>query len=191
LAGNPNGPSPLHLQAAVRALRRGGVIACPTEAVWGLSCDPNNAEAVAQLLALKGRPIDKGLILVAASEQQLDFLLHDLNTQQRQALTETWPGPATWLLPHHDRVPTWVSGEHATVAVRVSAHPAISALCSAWGGPLVSTSANRAGAVPAKASFQVQRYFGHALDYILPGRIGHSNRPTSIRDLASGEIVRH
>lgn len=184
-------PGPLHLQAAVRALRGGGVIACPTEAVWGLSCDPGNAEAVAGLLALKGRPVAKGLILVAASEQQLDFLLHDLNAQQRQALTETWPGPATWLLPHHNRVPAWICGKHATVAVRVSAHPALAALCDAWGGPLVSTSANPAGALPARESFQVQRYFGSALDFVLPGRIGQSGRPTSIRDLASGEIVRH
>jgi L-threonylcarbamoyladenylate synthase len=191
LSHNPNRPSPLHLQAAVRALRQGGVIACPTEAVWGLSCDPGNAEAVARLLALKSRPVAKGLILVAASEQQLDFLLHDLGAPQRQALSDSWPGPATWLLPHRDRVPAWICGAHATVAVRVSAHPAVSALCTAWGGPLVSTSANRAGALPARESFQVQRYFGAALDYILPGRVGQSDRPTSIRDLASGEIVRH
>lgn len=184
-------PSPLHLRKAVRALRDGGVIACPTEAVWGLSCDPNDADAVEHLLALKGRPMDKGLILVAASEQQLEFLLGDLSAQQRQALAETWPGPATWLLPHRNRVPDWICGKHATVAVRVSAHPAVAALCNAWGGALVSSSANRAGAQPAREAYQVQRYFGAAVDYILPGRTGLSDKPTSIRDLASGTIVRH
>ena len=193
MAGNPDAqvPSPLHLRNAVRALRAGGVIACPTEAVWGLSCDADNAEAVAHLLALKKRPVAKGLILVAASEQQLEFLLHDLSAPQRQSLAETWPGPATWLIPHHNRVPPWIRGEHATVAVRVSAHPVVSALCKAWGGPLVSTSANRAGATPAREAFQVQRYFGNELAYILAGRIGQSGRPTTIRDLASGDIVRH
>lgn len=186
----PQAPSPIRLRAAVSALRGGGVIACPTEAVWGLSCDPDDADAVALLLALKGRPVAKGLILVAASQRQVEFLLADLTTQQRQTLDDSWPGPATWLLPHHNRVPAWICGEHATVAVRVSAHPVVSALCDAWGGPLVSTSANRAGARPARESFQVRRYFGDELDYIVPGRVGAASRPTAIRDLFSGKIVR-
>lgn len=186
----PLPPSSLRLQAATCALRRGGVIACPTEAVWGLSCDPDNENAVAHLLALKGRPVTKGLILVAATQGQIDFLLSDLTEHQRQTLSATWPGPATWLLPHRNRVPGWICGEHATVAVRVSGHPVVSALCAAWGGPLVSTSANRAGARPALAAFQVRRYFGDGLDYLLPGELGALGRPTSIRDLLSGQFIR-
>lgn len=183
-------PNALHLKAAVSALRRGGVIGCPTEAVWGLSCDPNNEGAVAHLLALKGRPVDKGLILVAGTLGHIDFLLSDLTAQQRQTLAADWPGPFTWLLPHGGRVPSWICGKHATVAVRVSAHPAVSALCMAWGGPLVSTSANVAGARPARAAFQVRRFFGAGLDYLLPGSLGTAARPTTIRDLRSGQIVR-
>lgn len=183
-------PSSLRLQAAVSALRRGGVIACPTEAVWGLSCDPQNEGAVAHLLALKGRPVAKGLILVAAHAGQLDFLLSDLTAQQRQTLSSSWPGPATWLVPHQGRVPSWICGVHATVAVRVSAHPVVGALCAAWGGPLVSTSANLAGARPAREAFQVRRFFGNGLDYLLPGRVGAAGRPTSIRDLLSGQFIR-
>jgi L-threonylcarbamoyladenylate synthase len=183
-------PAAQRLRAAVSTLRLGGVIACPTEAVWGLSCDPYNEDAVARLLALKARPVVKGLILVAAHASQIDFLLADLSEQQRQALAATWPGPVTWLLPHGDRVPAWISGEHATVAVRVSAHPVVSALCAAWGGPLVSTSANPTGARPAREAFQVRRYFGDQLDYLLPGRVGSSGRPTRILDIASGQIIR-
>lgn len=186
----PLPPSSLRLQAAVSALRQGGVIACPTEAVWGLSCDPDNESAVARLLALKGRPVAKGLILVAATQGQIDFLVSDLSEQQRDTLCASWPGPATWLLPHHGRVPHWVCGEHATVAVRVSDHPVVSALCAIWGGPLVSTSANPAGARPAREAFQVRRYFGNDLDYLLPGRVGAAGRPTCIRDLVSGQIIR-
>ena len=184
-------PSSLQVQSAVSALRRGGVIACPTEAVWGLSCDPADEDAVAHLLLLKGRSVTKGLILVAANEGQIEFLLSDLTGEQRQTIARDWPGPATWLVPHHGRVPSWVCGEHATVAVRVSAHPVVSALCRAWGGPLVSTSANRAGARPAREAFQVRRFFGEGLDYLLPGRVGAAARPTSIRDLSSGQVVRH
>jgi L-threonylcarbamoyladenylate synthase len=180
----------LRVDAAVRALSAGGVIACPTEAVWGLSCDPNNVDAVAHLLGLKRRPVAKGLILVAATEDQIAFLLAGLTVQQRATLTRSWPGPTTWLLPHMDQVPRWICGEHDTVAVRVSGHPIVSALCSAWGGPLVSTSANRAGARPAREVFQVRRYFGDGLDYLLPGTVGSAGRPTSIQDIASGQIVR-
>lgn len=182
--------SQLRLAAAVQALRAGGVVACPTEAVWGLSCDPGSEQAVGRLLALKGRPVAKGLILVAASASQFGFLLNDLTPQQRERLAGSWPGPNTWLVPHHGRVSPLVSGRHDSIAVRVSAHPVVQALCRAFGGPLVSTSANRGGARPARHAFQVWRYFRGDLDYLLSGRLGSSGRPSSIRDLASGEIIR-
>jgi L-threonylcarbamoyladenylate synthase len=180
----------LQLSTALSALSLGGVIACPTEAVWGLSCDPADAAAVKRLLALKKRPLHKGLILVASCEQQLDFLLQPLSGSQRQVLSDSWPGPTTWLIPHLQRVPRWVVGDHDTVAVRVSSHQVVSALCSAWGGPLVSTSANRTGGRPAREAFQVRSIFGTQLDYILPGSLGSAQRPTAIRDLSSGESIR-
>lgn len=186
----PFSPSSLRLGAALQAIECSGVVACPTEAVWGLSCDPFDQRAVMRLLQLKQRPLHKGLILVAASATQLDFLLEDLPGQQREQLAASWPGPATWLVPHGGRVPPWIHGAHATVAVRVTAHPVLSRLCSAWGGPLVSTSANPGGAQPARAGFQVQRYFGASLQGILPGHTGSSDSPTVIRDLASGKVIR-
>ncbi|MDH4039627.1 MAG: L-threonylcarbamoyladenylate synthase [Gammaproteobacteria bacterium] len=183
-------PAPLRLHLALQALAAGGVIACPTEAVWGLSCDPWNRLAVRRLLALKGRAPAKGLILVAAAERQFDFLLADLDPLQRRTLAASWPGPNTWLVPHAGRVPLWIHGEHDKVALRVSDHPSVKALCAAWGGPLVSTSANPAGRSPPRQHFQVKRYFGEQLDYILPGTVGSSDRPTVIRDLASGRVIR-
>jgi L-threonylcarbamoyladenylate synthase len=183
-------PVSLRLRLAQQVLSAGGVIACPTEAVWGLSCDPRNRRAVERLLTLKGRSLYKGLILVAADEQQLEFLLADLEPDERRAMSECWPGPSTWLVPHRGRVSAWVHGAHETVAVRVSDHPVVAALCAAWGGPLVSTSANPAGCRPPQAGFQVRRYFGDLLDYIVPGAVGDSGRPTQIRDLASRRIIR-
>ena len=183
-------PEPLRLRLALRALSAGGVVACPTEAVWGLSCDPENSRAVAHLLALKSRPVGKGLILVAATMGQLDFLLADLPAEQREKLAVSWPGPATWLVPHRDRVPQWIHGDHATVAARVSDHPVLRALCQAWGAPLVSTSANPGGCQPARELFQVQRYFGDRLAYRVPGAVGDAARPTTIRELASGRTIR-
>ena len=186
----PLQPSSLRLAAAVAALQDEGVVACPTEAVWGLSCDPDSARAVSRLLALKQRPVEKGLILVAASEDQLAFLLTDLSGAQRKQLSASWPGPNTWLVPHRERVQPWIHGSFDTVAVRVSQHPMVRALCEAWGGPLVSTSANPAGAQPPRAGFQVIRYFGDALDGLLPGEVGDARAPTTIRNLVSGQIVR-
>ena len=183
-------PSPFRLHAAVEALGSGGVVACPTEAVWGLSCDPANEAAVSRVLALKQRPVSKGLILVAADEDQFGFLLADLPADQRRRLSDSWPGPFTWLVPHRNRVAAWIHGDHDTVAVRVSDHPVVRALCLAWGGPLVSTSANPGGARPPVAAFQVRRYFGERLDAILPGSVGGAGRPTVIRDLASDRVVR-
>ncbi len=183
-------PSAFRLGAAVRALASGGVVACPTESVWGLSCDPDSVDAVARLLSLKERPMEKGLILVAASESQIGFLLSDLDPDQRARLSASWPGPNTWLVPHRRRVQPWIHGEHETVAVRVSAHPVVQALCRAWGGPLVSTSANPAGARPPVAAFQVRRFFGDRLDGMLPGAVGGSDRPSTIRDLASNRVIR-
>ena len=112
--------APLRLQLAAGVLHAGGILACPTEAVWGLSCDPFDQAAVNRLLLLKRRPVEKGLILVAADMAQLDFLLRDLSDGQRKKLEASWPGPNSWLVPHRGRVPAWIHGEHDTVAVRVS-----------------------------------------------------------------------
>ena len=185
----PGSPE-LSLGAAAAALKGGGVIACPTEAVWGLSCDPFDGAAVTRLLELKQRPVEKGLILVAADEPQLDLLLEPLTPAERDALRETWPGPNTWLVPHRGAVPQWVSGEHATVAVRVTAHPGMAALCEAFGGPLISTSANPGGEEPAMSSGTVLEYFSDSLDGWLAGELGDAARPSTIRDLATGEVIR-
>ncbi len=177
------------VQIAAAQLAAGGVMAYPTEAVWGLGCDPFNGDAVARVLALKRRPVAKGLILVAATFEQLDFLLFDLGGAQQRMLKDSWPGPNTWLVPHRDRVPDWVCGQHATVGVRVSAHPLVRALCSAYGGPLVSTSANPQGLPPARWGFQARRYFGVTIGY-LPGTVNHGAKPSVIRDLITGATLR-
>lgn len=180
-----------HLKQAVRAVKAGGVIAYPTEAVWGVGCDPWQRAAVERLLALKQRPMHKGLILVAADSRQISPLTDPLSATDRMTLDSSWPGPNTWLLADPDEwVPHWVKGEHKSVAVRVSDHPTVRALCRLLGGPLVSTSANPAGAEPARSATQVRQAFGRQLDYLLPGPLGGLAKPTVIRDLQSGQVMR-
>lgn len=183
--------SNLRIKQAARCLAAGGIVAYPTEAVWGLGCDPMNQEAALNLLQIKGRPVGKGMILVAASTGQLSPLLAPLSVEQRRMLADSWPGPVTWVVPDPDAVvPWWIRGDHASVAVRVSAHPIVKALCMAFGGPVVSTSANRAGQQPARTRLQVLKRLGNAPDLVLPGALGKQSRPSTIRDLVTGRVLR-
>lgn len=181
---------PKTLKRAVNFLKKGGVIGYPTEGVYGIGCDPMNQRAVERLLTLKKRPPDIGLILIAASWEQIQDLIDLTDSLDLDAILATWPGPFTWILPSNDKVPLWITGKHATVAVRVTDHPQAKALCEEFGGPLVSTSANIHGHHPARDNIQVYRHFGETLDYILPGRVGDRTQPTEIRDGLSGEVIR-
>jgi L-threonylcarbamoyladenylate synthase len=182
--------SPFHLREAVRHLSWGDVIAYPTEAVYGLGCDPMNAEAVYRLLAMKRREVDKGLILVAADIEQLLPYLQPLSVTELETLRQSWPGPVTWIIPCLPSVPVWLRGAHDSLAVRVSAHPLVQQLCSAWGGPIVSTSANVSGRPPARSALDVRRIFGTQVDCLLHAQTGGADRPTQIRVLGSDAILR-
>lgn len=180
------------LNATVDALRRGGVVAYPTEAVWGLGCDPFDEQAVMRLLAIKQRPADKGLILIAADTAQLDALVDwaALPGDRHVAVLGSWPGPNTWTVPVTDRVPAWIRGAHASVAVRVSDHPTVIALCRAFGGPLVSTSANLTGQPPAFQRRELDPRLLDLLDAVCEGETGGLTAPTAIRDAASDAVLR-
>ncbi|AXY42553.1 Sua5/YciO/YrdC/YwlC family protein [Halomonas sp. JS92-SW72] len=179
-----------HIAHAVAALHRGGVIAYPTEAVWGLGCDPDNDEALARLLRLKQRDPAKGVILVAASIAQFAPWLEGLPLELHAPLAASWPGPNTWLVPDNGRSHGLVRGGHDRVALRVSAHPLVVALCEAFGGPIVSTSANIASEPPAMSAEEVRGVFGDGLDAIVEGELGGLDRPSTIRDLVTGQLMR-
>ncbi len=168
----------------------GGVIAYPTEAVWGLGCHPFCESAVTDILYLKKRPWRKGLILVAGSIEQVEFLIHDIPALQQDTLAQSWPGHITWLIEHKNRIPEIVHGEHSTVAVRVSTHPIITALCDLFGGPIVSTSANPAGLEPAKTVTRARKYFSSKHVVFAPGQIGKQKNPSIIKNLQTGEQIR-
>jgi len=171
-------------------LALGGIIAYPTEAVWGLGCDPENPGAIREILALKGRKVDKGLILIAANIAMFEPYLTQVTTAQRKAMTGSWPGPFTWLVPDNGLAPPWITGGQAKLALRVTAHPVAAALCQLFGGPIVSTSANPQGLPPALTLTKVKAYFGKNIDACTPGIIGKASRPSEIRDLVSGQIIR-
>lgn len=181
---------PLQIQSAVTALKQGGIIAYPTEAVWGLGCDPLNEQAVLKLLALKQRPQSKGLILIAASVEQVEPYLQLLTAQERERVVSSWPAAQTWVVPVEASFPEWVRGEHLSVAIRVSAHPPVQILCNAFGGAIISTSANLAGQPTAQNATEIAQIFGNGVSYTLDAPLGGLKNPSQIRDARTGAVLR-
>lgn len=170
-------------------LRRGGLIAYPTESCYGLGCDPDNRTAVLRLLKLKQRPQRKGLILIAASYRQVARYLQPLTPAQQQQLHEAGAQVISYLMPAHHSAPRWLRGTHDTLAVRLTAHRQAAELCRGVNSALVSTSANRSGQRPAKTYAQCRRLFGRKV-WVLPGRVGKRKKPSTIRAWADGQIIR-
>lgn len=181
--------SPFKIRQAVKKIRAGEVIAYPTESVFGLGCDPLNAIAVYQLLAIKQRKVEKGLIVIASSLSQLSpYLL--LNDGIINRIQKTWPGAITWVIPAQSWVPEWLTGQHTSLAVRVSAHPVVQQLCEANGGALVSTSANINTRPPATQYWQLtHRLGGHKL-FVLSGRVSGLKQTTPIYNALNNQQIR-
>lgn len=180
--------SAFKIRQAARVLKQGGVIAYPTEAVWGLGCDPHNFQAVMRLLQLKQRPWQKGLILIAGDFSQLTDFVDPLDKNLQHQLIKD--KPITWLLPACSTTPTYLRGTHSTLAVRVTFHPQTIELCQKFGGAIVSTSANPADFSPARNILTVKKYFQDNLNFILSGETGGFSSPSEIRDPFTDQIIR-
>lgn len=179
------------IQRAVVALNNKEVIAYPTEAVFGMGCDPDSEEAVMRLLALKQRPVEKGLILIAANFEQLQAYIDDsaLTSMQRDTVFSRWPGPVTFVFPAKPTTPSWLTGCFHSLAVRVSDHPVVIELCQIYGKPLVSTSANLSGQPPCRTTSEVLAQFGHDFP-VVDAATGGRNNPSEILDALTGERFR-
>ncbi len=175
---------------AARMLRGGGVIAYPTEAVFGLGCLPRRRAAVMRLLALKRRSWRKGLILIAADLAQLTPYVVLPPEPLRGTVLASWPGPHTWILETRAGTPRWITGGRPAVAVRVTAHPSARELCRRVGDALVSTSANVSRRPPHRRLLHLRRDLGRKIDYVLAGELGGAARPTTIRDGRTGQLLR-
>ena len=175
---------------AIETFRQGGIVAYPTEAVWGLGCVPTDQQAVYKILNLKQRSVDKGLILVGSSADQFSVYLDGLETHYAQLFATQPKRPTTWLVPDNGTAPSWIVGKHQSVALRVSDHPIVFALCEALGGPIVSTSANPQGLPAAVNEVQVREYFSATIDCFVAGEVAGAAAPSQIIDMLSGEVFR-
>ena len=172
---------------AGRILRSGGVVAYPTEGVFGLGCLPDDVDAVFRILSIKKRSPALGFVLIASSIEQLE----DWVELPKPICLDTSPErPLTWIVPAKQNTPYWIQGEHHGLAVRITSHAVARALCDAADSALVSTSANIAGSSPARTVFVLRRRFGSLVDCIVPGRCGPAAGASEIRDLESGKVIR-
>jgi L-threonylcarbamoyladenylate synthase len=183
-----NSSETIHLQQAIASLKAGGVIAYPTEGVWGLGCLWTDEAAINEILRLKQRPLEKGMIVLCSQLSDIEPFLLPLVEKDIVQIKQDYPHPVTWILPCKLSVPESVRGKHSSIAVRFSRHPQVHALCSQV-GPIISTSANPSGIAAAMSDLDVCEYFQNQLSYILPGELGGYSKPSEIRTL-DGQRVR-
>ena len=182
-------PIEKEMKHAIQTIQSGDLLVYPTEAVYGLGCDYRNQAAVLQLLKVKQRDLSKGMILIASHVQQVLPLINITDQNHLARALKTWPGHHTWVFNASEKVPGWITGNHKTVAVRVSAQPTVRNLCDALGHPIVSTSANISGqqAVDLPA---VRQQLGEAVACYLDAPLGQSEHTSSIRLASTGEVLR-
>jgi len=176
------------VDSAAACLRSGGVIAHATEGVWGLACDPHNDEAIERILAIKGRESAKGLLLIASATADFDAALQELAPKVRAQVMASWPGHVTWLLPG-DAYSQFIKGQHSNVACRVPDHAQAREIAAAFGGPMVSTSLNRAGEPPVQDYERALAQFLELVDMVVPGQTSGYAGASAILDI-SGAVIR-
>ena len=175
----------------VNQLKQNEVIAYPTEAVFGLGCNPQSETAVRKLLALKQRPEEKGLILLASDlKYLLPYIDETRMTEQAwQSLEQIGEQAITWVVPVKNTVPSYLTGKFDSIAVRLCNVPAVVELCEATGFALTSTSANLSGEPPCRSAKEVIDQFGQDFPVLHADTLGRE-KPSEIRDIFSQQIFR-
>lgn len=171
-------------------MKQGGVIAYPTEYCFGLGCDPQNEAATRRILKIKRRRVDQGLILIAATREQIEVYANLPGSPMRDKILASWPGPVTWLLARVGNAPCWITGKHQTIAMRMTDHPIAGELCRQFGGALVSTSANRSGEAELTSAAAVTQSMQTEVDFIVDAAVGDAIAPSRICDGTTGELFR-
>ena len=174
------------LGSVLEHLKSGKTIAYPTEGVWGLGCDPRNPNAIENLLSLKARSPEKGLILIASKFEH--FLEFSHVEDHKNKLLSKWPGPHTWLVPSKEKLSPLIKGNNDKVALRLSNHQTVCNLCDAFGDAIVSTSANKEGRPTLSGPKEILECFPEVK--VLDGKLGGLEKPSTIQDVVTDIILR-
>lgn len=178
-----------HIRKTIRLLRQGAVIAYPTETVWGFGCLPEFEKSLTRILDIKQRPVDKGVILVGTDLADFSRWIAPLSQQHHRTIGQPKKRPTTWIVPASAHCPYWISGGRDTLAIRISDHPLIQGVCNEV-GPLVSTSANKAGKPTKLNRSECLMAFGRSVDWVTPGTSGSNSQPSKIIELITGKVLR-
>ena len=174
---------------AVKFLNKGELIGYPTEAVYGLGCDPWNKESVNKISKLKGRSPDKPFLMVISSKDQLEDLVDVSSLTDKVWMS--WPGHTTWLIKAKDSVPSWMKDKQTgKVGIRMSEHPVVVDLCNLFKKPLISTSANISGKSEIKDPSVFKKTFMTEIKYLVDGHIGNYQKTSIIIDMESEQKIR-
>lgn len=157
------------LADAIEAIQRGGLVAMPTETVYGLAADATDPAAIARVFEAKGRPTDHPLIVHLAEGSDLERWAPEASPAARELAATCWPGPLTLIVPRSDLLPAEVAGGRDTIGLRVPAHPMARELIRLSGVPLAAPSANRFGAVSPTTADHVRNDLGDAVDVVVDG----------------------
>ena len=170
-------------------LKSGEVIGYPTEAVYGIGCDPWNQSSVEKIAKIKGRKKRQTFLMVASSIDQLTDLI-DISRLSPQ-VTSSWPGHTTWLIKAKDNVPYWLQDEQTNkVGIRISNHPLVRELCNEFGKPIISTSANISGKEEIKNQQEFMRTFSSDINYLVDGDLGDYDKASMIIDMETNRKIR-
>jgi L-threonylcarbamoyladenylate synthase len=180
--------SDFSIRHAVHLIRQGGIIAYPTETVYGLGCDPFNASAVEQLNNIKHRTPDKQFILLAGNIEQIEQLVF-ISEQQQNTIMQKHE-PTSWVVDAKPSVPTWLCSDKNTVTVRISQQSEVQRLCHELGHAIISTSANLSTKKPAKNALELHKYFHFSLDKILANNKKLDAKPSKIIRLCDNHVIR-
>lgn len=172
--------------------QQGGIIAYPTEAVFGLGCDPDNERAIKKLLSIKQRTKEKGLILLAGKYEQLLPYIDESKISDKKCseILLRWPDGITQVFPANKKNSRYLTGQFDSIAVRVTSQPDVVALCNQTNKPIVSTSANLTGRLPALTWQTLDPELVKQLDFIIKGYTLGYSQPSTIIDALSGEVFR-
>jgi len=176
------------IRHAAHIIRHGGIIAYPTDTIYGLGCDPYNAEAVARLNTIKQRPLNKQFILLAAEIKQIAPLV-EIDMQQQITIMQT-SEPTSWVADASPSAPSWLTGDSGTITIRICEQDDVQRLCHILGHPIISTSANPSGKPPATNALELHKYFHHVVDAILASNQKLNSSPSKIIRLCDNQVLR-
>jgi len=180
--------SDFSIRHAAHIIRHGGVIAYPTDTIYGLGCDPYDPDAVEKINRIKQRPLNKQFILLAGHLDQIKSLIR-ITAEQEKIISQN-DEPTSWIIEATSEAPPWLTDKKNTLTIRICKQSDVKKLCHALGHAIISTSANISGKRPAKNALELHKYFQHSVDKILLSDKQHAGKASKIIRLCDNYIIR-